>query len=68
MSGKMLEHAEYCGNYYGTPKEPIEKAVKDGFDIVLEIEVQGGAQIKKKFLIVYLFSSHRLPWRFSKRD
>ncbi len=46
--GKMLEHAEYCGNYYGTPKEPIEKAVKDGFDIVLEIEVQGGAQIKKK--------------------
>ncbi len=48
VSGKMLEHAEYCGNYYGTPKEPIEKAVKDGFDIVLEIEVQGGAQIKKK--------------------
>ncbi len=46
--GKMLEHAEYCGNYYGTPKEPIEKAVKDGFDIVLEIEVQGGSQIKKK--------------------
>ncbi len=46
--GKMLEHAEYCGNYYGTPKEPIEKAVAEGYDIVLEIEVQGGAQIKKK--------------------
>lgn len=46
--GKMLEHAEYCGNYYGTPKEPIEKAVAEGYDIVLEIEVQGGAQIKNK--------------------
>ena len=45
---KMLEHAEYCGNFYGTPREPIEKAVDEGYDIVLEIEVQGGAQIKKK--------------------
>ena len=45
---KMLEHAEYCGNFYGTPKEPIEKWNGEGRDVILEIEVQGGAQIKEK--------------------
>lgn len=46
-SGKMLEHAEYVGNYYGTPREPVEKWTQEGRDVVLEIEVQGGAQVKK---------------------
>lgn len=45
---KMLEHAEYCGNCYGTPSEPIEKWQAEGCDVILEIEVQGGAQIKQK--------------------
>lgn len=45
--GKMLEHAEYVGNYYGTPKEPVEQWTSQGRDVVLEIEVQGGAQIKR---------------------
>ena len=45
---KMLEHAEYCGNCYGTPSEPIEAWTQEGCDVILEIEVQGGAQIKKK--------------------
>lgn len=45
--GKMLEHAEYVGNYYGTPKEPVERWTSQGRDVVLEIEVQGGAQIKR---------------------
>lgn len=43
----MLEYAEYAGNYYGTPKAPVEQGALAGRDIVLEIEVQGGAQIKK---------------------
>lgn len=43
---KMLEYAQYCGNYYGTPKEPVEKWLSEGYDVVLEIEVQGGAQVK----------------------
>lgn len=46
-SGSMLEHAEYVGNLYGTPRGPIEKWLEEGYDVVLEIEVQGGAQIKK---------------------
>lgn len=44
---KMLEHAEYVGNYYGTPRDPVEEWLAAGNDVVLEIEVQGGAQVKK---------------------
>ena len=46
-TGKMLEYTEYCGNFYGTPKAPVEEWPQKGFDVVLEIEVDGGAQIKK---------------------
>ncbi len=45
--GRMLEHAEYVGNYYGTPRDPVEEWLSQGRDVVLEIEVQGGAQVKK---------------------
>ena len=38
----MLEYAEYCENFYGTPKAPVEKWLEEGHDVVLEIEVQGG--------------------------
>lgn len=47
FQGKMLEYAQYVGNYYGTPREPVEQWMAQGKDVVLEIEVQGGAQIKK---------------------
>lgn len=46
--GKMLEYARYCGNYYGTPAEPIHAWRADGFDVLLEIEIQGGGQVKEK--------------------
>ena len=46
--GEMLEYAEYCGNFYGTPAKPIEGWLAQGLDVILKIEVQGGAQIKKK--------------------
>ena len=46
--GEMLESAEYCNNYYGTPSKPIQNWLSKGFDVILEIEVQGGSQIKKK--------------------
>ncbi len=44
----FLEHAQYCGNYYGTPAAPIEAWRKQGFDVVIECEVQGALQIMKK--------------------
>lgn len=45
--GKMLEYAQYVGNFYGTPKEPVEAMTEQGYDVVLEIEVQGGVQVIK---------------------
>ncbi len=47
-NGEMLEYTEYCGNFYGTPRAPVEAWLEEGKDVVLEIEVDGGAQIKKK--------------------
>ena len=44
--GELLEHAEYVGNFYGTPREPVERQRGQGLDVVLDIEVQGANQIK----------------------
>jgi len=41
----FLEHAEYVGEYYGTPKSPIEDCIEYGIDVILEIEVQGARQV-----------------------
>lgn len=46
-SGKMLEYAEYQGNYYGTPKEYVEQQLSAGNDVILEIEYLGAFQVKK---------------------
>lgn len=43
----MLEYAEYAGNLYGTPKEPVDEMLKAGKTVILEIEVQGAEKIKK---------------------
>ena len=44
----LLEHAQFAGNCYGTPKEAVEKNLEKGIDVVLEIEVQGAVQVKEK--------------------
>ena len=44
----MLEYAEYCGNYYGTPKGEIEAKLNAGVHVILEIEVQGAMNVKKR--------------------
>lgn len=45
----LVEYASYCENYYGTPKEYVEKQLEKGKDVILEIEIQGALKIKKKF-------------------
>lgn len=45
---ELLEHAEYVGNCYGTPAKPIDEALDFGYDILLDIEVQGALQVKAK--------------------
>ena len=42
----FLEHAQYVGNYYGTAKVQVEEARNAGRDVLLDIEVQGAAQVK----------------------
>ena len=44
--GYFYEHAEYSGNLYGTPKTPVEQHLAAGEDVILDIEVQGGLQVK----------------------
>ena len=46
-AGKMLEYAQYSGNYYGTPKQFVEDKLAAGVDVVLEIEVQGAAKVRE---------------------
>lgn len=44
--GGFLEYAEFCGNYYGTPKKWVEEKLAAGIDVILKIEVQGASAIK----------------------
>ncbi|MGN0666584.1 MAG: guanylate kinase [Huintestinicola sp.] len=44
----MLEYASYCGNYYGTPREPVFRQLEQGKDVILEIEVQGAMKVMEK--------------------
>lgn len=45
----LLEYAQYSGNYYGTPRAEVEKCLLEGYDVFLEIEVQGAMKIKQTF-------------------
>lgn len=45
----LIEHAEYCGNYYGTPRDYVEKKLSEGRDVILEIEIQGALKIKEQY-------------------
>lgn len=45
----LVEYAGYCGHYYGTPKKFVEEQLYQGKDVILEIEIQGALQIKKKY-------------------
>lgn len=45
--GEVLEYTQYNGNYYGTLKSEAERIISAGDDLILEIEVDGGGQIKR---------------------
>ena len=44
--GELLEHAEFVNNCYGTPRRPLEEKLAQGLNVLLDIEVQGAAQVK----------------------
>ena len=61
-AGEFLEHAEYLGQLYGTPAEPVRQALAAGSDVLLEIEVQGGIQVARQMpqaVLVYLLPPQR---------
>lgn len=45
---ELLEYASFVGNYYGTPRNFVNKLLNDGYNVLLEIEVQGAEQVMKK--------------------
>jgi guanylate kinase len=47
--GELLEWAEYSGNFYGTPREPVLERIAAGDDVLLDIEVMGAVQVKASF-------------------
>ncbi len=48
-AGELLEHAQYVGNYYGTPKAFVDAKKAEGRDVILEIEIQGALNIKAEY-------------------
>lgn len=47
--GELLEYTEYVGNYYGTPKKAVTDMLEAGKDVILKIEIEGAANIRKIF-------------------
>lgn len=45
----LIEYAQYCGNYYGTPRAYVEEQLSKGKNVILEIEIQGALKIKELF-------------------
>jgi len=46
-NGDLLEYAEVFGNFYGTPRKPVEKALKHGRDVLFDVDWQGTKQLRK---------------------
>ena len=58
---KMLEHAHVFGHFYGSPEEPVRKAIEDGHDVLFDIDWQGAQQIRNSSLGQHTLSIFLLP-------
>ena len=47
-AGDFLEHAQFVGNFYGTPRRYVDEAMDQGRDVLLDLEIQGAEQIHQK--------------------
>ena len=71
--GLLIEHAVFCDNYYGTPREYVEDQMSQGRDVILEIETRGARQVREKYpdaltLFVMPPDAQTLVERLKKRD
>ena len=72
-AGEFLEHAEFDGNYYGTARRFLQETGQKGHDLLLDIDVQGAAQIKNNLpeaVSIFVLPPDRktLEWRLRKRS
>ena len=58
---EMLEHAHVFGNFYGSPRAPVEAAIHDGADVLFDIDWQGAQQIANSPLAPHVLSIFLLP-------
>ncbi len=49
QEGRFLEYAQVYGNYYGTPKDQVERSMEEGYDSLLVIDVQGAFKVKSVY-------------------
>ena len=73
INNKLLEWAEVYGNRYGVPREPVEKALEEGKDIMVKVDVQGAITIKKQIpqaILIFMTppSTEELTTRLRKRQ
>ena len=59
--GELLEHAEVFGNFYGTPRAPVEAALEAGRDVIFDVDWQGGQQLRNSGLKDAVVSVFILP-------
>ncbi len=69
---QLLEHTEYCGNFYGTPRKAVEDMLSEEKNVVLKIEIEGAANVKKMFpeaVLIFILppSMEELSRRLHKR-
>ena len=67
-AGEMLEHAEVFGNFYGSPKGPVQAAMAEGRDTLFDIDWQGGQQIRNSALGRDVVSVFVLPPSIAELD
>lgn len=74
---ELLEYNEYVGNFYGTPKAPVLKWLDEGFNVILEIDVNGAFKVKEKMpeaIMVFMLPTsfdvlrHRLEKRGTETE
>lgn len=67
-AGQMLEHAEVFGNFYGSPRAPVETAMHEGRDTLFDVDWQGGQQIRASALGGHAVSIFVLPPSLSELE
>ncbi len=60
-NGDMLEHAHVFGNFYGSPRGPVQEAIEQGRDVLFDIDWQGAQQINNSALGMHTLSIFLLP-------